>query len=75
MSPFGSEVFTIGHENVGVLTEVGEQVPGFAVGDRVVADPDPAGARHAAFPPVRPSAPKASIRAALTSLRGASLPA
>jgi threonine dehydrogenase-like Zn-dependent dehydrogenase len=39
LSPFGSERFTVGHENMGTLVEVGEQVEGFAVGDRVVADP------------------------------------
>ena len=39
LSPFGSERFTIGHENVGTLVEVGEQVDSFTVGDRVVADP------------------------------------
>jgi threonine dehydrogenase-like Zn-dependent dehydrogenase len=39
LSPFGSERFTIGHENVGTLVEVGDQVEGFTVGDRVVADP------------------------------------
>jgi len=39
LSPFGSERFTLGHENVGTLVEVGEQVEGFTVGDRVVADP------------------------------------
>ena len=39
LTPFGSERFTIGHENVGTLVEVGEQVEGFTVGDRVVADP------------------------------------
>jgi threonine dehydrogenase-like Zn-dependent dehydrogenase len=39
LSPFGSERFTIGHENMGTLVEVGEQVEGFTVGDRVVADP------------------------------------
>ncbi len=39
MSPFTSFPFTIGHENVGRLSEVGDAVPGFAVGDRVVADP------------------------------------
>ena len=39
LSPFGSERFTIGHENVGTLVEVGEEVEGFTVGDRVVADP------------------------------------
>ncbi len=39
MSPFGSKVFTIGHENVGVLTEIGDKVEGFSVGDRVVVDP------------------------------------
>jgi threonine dehydrogenase-like Zn-dependent dehydrogenase len=39
LSPFGSKRFTIGHENMGTLVEVGEQVEGFSVGDRVVADP------------------------------------
>ena len=39
LSPFGSERFTIGHENVGALVDIGEQVDGFTVGDRVVADP------------------------------------
>jgi threonine dehydrogenase-like Zn-dependent dehydrogenase len=29
----------LGHENVGTITEVGDQVEGFTVGDRVVADP------------------------------------
>ena len=38
-SPFASSLFTIGHENVGQLIEVGERVEGFSVGDRVVADP------------------------------------
>ena len=31
--------FTLGHENVGVITEVGSDVKGFAPGDRVVVDP------------------------------------
>jgi threonine dehydrogenase-like Zn-dependent dehydrogenase len=39
LSPFGSERFTLGHENMGTLVEVGEQVNGFTEGDRVVADP------------------------------------
>ena len=39
LSPFGSKRFTIGHENIGTLVEVGEQVEGFSVGDRVVVDP------------------------------------
>ncbi|MBC8446348.1 MAG: alcohol dehydrogenase catalytic domain-containing protein [Chloroflexi bacterium] len=30
---------TLGHENVGIIAEVGQQVEGFAPGDRVVADP------------------------------------
>jgi L-iditol 2-dehydrogenase len=30
---------TLGHENVGIIAEVGDQVEGFAPGDRVVADP------------------------------------
>ena len=30
---------TLGHENVGIIAEAGDQVEGFAPGDRVVADP------------------------------------
>lgn len=39
LSPFGSFPFTIGHENVGVLTEVGEGLTGFEIGNRVIAEP------------------------------------
>jgi len=53
LSPFGSERFTIGHENVGVLVEVGEQVEGFSVGERVVADPVLACAARGIDPPCR----------------------
>ncbi|MGQ9626574.1 MAG: zinc-dependent alcohol dehydrogenase [Anaerolineae bacterium] len=38
-SPFASFPFTMGHENVGTIVEVGENVKDFAPGDRVVADP------------------------------------
>jgi threonine dehydrogenase-like Zn-dependent dehydrogenase len=53
LSPFGSERFTLGHENMGILVEVGEQVEGFAVGDRVVADPLLACAARGINPPCR----------------------
>jgi len=39
LSPFGAEVFTIGHEQVGTIVEVGENVTGFKVGQRVTVDP------------------------------------
>jgi len=39
LSAFVSSPITLGHENLGTITEVGEQVRGFAPGDRVVADP------------------------------------
>jgi L-iditol 2-dehydrogenase len=39
LSAFVSSPLTLGHENLGTITEVGEQVRGFAPGDRVVADP------------------------------------
>jgi L-iditol 2-dehydrogenase len=39
LSAFVSSSFTLGHENVGTIAEVGDQVAGFAPGDRVVADP------------------------------------
>ncbi|HEX5132886.1 MAG TPA: alcohol dehydrogenase catalytic domain-containing protein [Candidatus Krumholzibacteria bacterium] len=38
-SPFSSFPFVIGHENVGVVTEVGARVTRVAVGARVVANP------------------------------------
>ncbi|WP_096440214.1 zinc-dependent alcohol dehydrogenase [Alteribacter populi] len=38
-SPFVSFPFTIGHEAVGEIVEVGKMVFGFEVGDRVVVDP------------------------------------
>jgi threonine dehydrogenase-like Zn-dependent dehydrogenase len=37
--PFSSSPFTLGHENVGVITEVGPGVEGWQVGERVIADP------------------------------------
>lgn len=37
--PFIDMPYTVGHENVGTIVEVGSAVEGFAVGDRVVADP------------------------------------
>jgi threonine dehydrogenase-like Zn-dependent dehydrogenase len=39
IAPLISLPFVLGHENVGVVAEVGSQVEGFAPGDRVVADP------------------------------------
>ncbi|MDI3340581.1 MAG: alcohol dehydrogenase catalytic domain-containing protein [Sphaerobacter sp.] len=38
-TPFVSFPFTVGHENVGTIAELGEAVEGFAVGQRVVVDP------------------------------------
>jgi threonine dehydrogenase-like Zn-dependent dehydrogenase len=38
LSPFGSDKFVIGHENVGTIVEIGKNVEGFEIGDRVVAD-------------------------------------
>ncbi len=39
LSAFVSLPIVLGHENVGVVTEVGDAVEGFAPGDRVVVDP------------------------------------
>jgi len=39
LSALTSFPFVLGHENVGVVAQVGEQVRGFTVGDRVVAEP------------------------------------
>jgi len=38
-APFTSFPFTVGHENVGTIAELGSAVEGFAVGQRVVVDP------------------------------------
>lgn len=38
-SPFASFPFVIGHENLGIIIEKGDEVEGFEVGDRVIADP------------------------------------
>ena len=38
LSPFGSERFIIGHENLGTIAEVGSEVEGWPVGERVIAD-------------------------------------
>ena len=38
MTPFGSQTFTMGHEQVGIIAEMGRGVEGFEVGQRVVAD-------------------------------------
>lgn len=37
--PYITMPYTVGHENVGRIVEAGSGVPGFEVGDRVVADP------------------------------------
>jgi threonine dehydrogenase-like Zn-dependent dehydrogenase len=39
LSAFVSLPVVLGHENVGTIAHIGDQVEGFAVGDRVVADP------------------------------------
>ena len=38
LSPFSSEQFIIGHENLGTIVEAGSQVEGWSPGDRVIAD-------------------------------------
>lgn len=38
-SPFTSFPFTVGHENVGRISEIGRAVDGYSVGQRVVVDP------------------------------------
>jgi L-iditol 2-dehydrogenase len=39
LAPLISLPFVLGHENVGIVAEVGPRVEGFTPGDRVVADP------------------------------------
>jgi L-iditol 2-dehydrogenase len=38
LSPFGSQQFILGHENLGTIVEVGPQVEGWSVGERVIAE-------------------------------------
>ena len=38
-SPFNSSLFTLGHENVGVIVEVGPGVENWQLGQRVIAEP------------------------------------
>lgn len=38
LSPFVSDKFVIGHENVGIIVEKGANVKEFEIGDRIVAD-------------------------------------
>ena len=39
LEPFGAYPFTFGHENVGVIDEIGASVTGFAPGQRVIVNP------------------------------------
>jgi threonine dehydrogenase-like Zn-dependent dehydrogenase len=39
LEPFGAYPFTFGHENVGVITEVGNATSEWKVGDRVIVNP------------------------------------
>lgn len=39
LSPFGSKIFTLGHEQVGNIVATGKNVAGFQIGQRVVVDP------------------------------------
>ncbi len=39
LSPFVSFPFTVGHEIIGTVAELGQRVSGFKVGDRVAVDP------------------------------------
>lgn len=38
LSPFGSDRFILGHENLGTIVEMGDQVSGWSIGQRVIAD-------------------------------------
>jgi L-iditol 2-dehydrogenase len=38
-SPFSSDRFTLGHENVGTIEELGAKVKGWKVGERIVVEP------------------------------------
>jgi threonine dehydrogenase-like Zn-dependent dehydrogenase len=38
LSPFGSDRFVIGHENLGTIVEVGSEIEGWTVGQRAIAD-------------------------------------
>lgn len=51
LSAFVSFPSTLGHENVGILAEVGDEVEGFQPGDRVVVEPTLACAVRGVEPP------------------------
>ncbi len=53
VTPFASPSFIMGHENVGVVAEVGAAVDDFSVGDRVIADPVLACPARGIEPPCR----------------------
>jgi threonine dehydrogenase-like Zn-dependent dehydrogenase len=38
LSPFGSQPSVMGHENLGTIVEMGPDVPGWQLGDRVIAN-------------------------------------
>ena len=38
LSPFGSDRFVVGHENLGTIVDVGPEVEGWSMGQRVIAD-------------------------------------
>jgi L-iditol 2-dehydrogenase len=38
LSPFGSQQFIVGHENLGTISEVGPEVRDWSAGERVIAD-------------------------------------
>jgi threonine dehydrogenase-like Zn-dependent dehydrogenase len=52
--PYTTMPFTIGHENVGRVAEVGSNVEGFSAGDRVVMDPMLSCAARDIEPPCEP---------------------
>jgi len=54
LSAFVSFPFTIGHENVGTIVEVGSQVKGFREGERVIVDPT-LGCQVRGFPDLCPA--------------------
>lgn len=54
--PYCTMPYTVGHENVGRIVEAGAGVEGFAVGDRVVADPMLPCAAREINPPCGPCA-------------------
>lgn len=73
LSALGSFPFTPGHENVGTIVQVGDQVEGYSVGDRVVAEPT-LWCRPRGFPDLCPACARGDTQLCERTLEGSIAP-